>query len=82
MAYGPANDQMVKLDFTQDKLIEVNNLKGFAIFLIYQNSIKITLMKIFSYILKKLIYAKSKNNNGKIYLDRQIKINHQVAVCK
>ena len=30
---GPANDQMNKLNFEEDDLIEVANLKGFAIFL-------------------------------------------------
>ena len=30
---GPANDQMVELEFNNNNLIEVKNLKGFAIFL-------------------------------------------------
>ena len=30
---GPGNDQMVELEFNNNNLIEVNNLKGFAIFL-------------------------------------------------
>ena len=29
---GPANDQMIELDFGEKNLIEVDNLKGFAIF--------------------------------------------------
>ena len=29
---GPANDQMIDLDFKEKDLIEVKNLKGFAIF--------------------------------------------------
>ena len=30
---GPASDQMVKLEFKENDVIEVDNLKGFAIFL-------------------------------------------------
>ena len=30
---GPGNDQMVELEFGENDLIEVDNLKGFAIFL-------------------------------------------------
>ena len=29
---GPANDQMVELNFDNNNLMEVNSLKGFAIF--------------------------------------------------
>ena len=32
---GPVNDQNTKLEFNENDFIEVNNLKGFAIFLIY-----------------------------------------------
>ena len=53
---GPANDQFSNVKF-KNNLAEVNNLKGFAIFLIYQNLKINILMKIFFYILKKLIFA-------------------------
>ena len=55
---GPAVDQMVNFDFNKNNLIEVNNIKGFAIFLISQNLIETFLMKIFFSILKKLTFAK------------------------
>ena len=29
---GPANDQMVNIDFKNDQIVEVDNIKGFAIF--------------------------------------------------
>ena len=52
---GPANDQMKKLDFEENNLKEVNNMKGFAIFLIYQNLTKNFSMKTFFFFLRKLI---------------------------
>ena len=43
---GPANDQMVKLNFENKNLIEVDNLKGFAIFFNMSKHKMIFLMKI------------------------------------
>ena len=75
---GPANDQMVKLDFTQDKLIEVNNLKGFAIFFNLSKFNKNYFDENYFLYFEEIDLCKRvKRNNGKIYLDRQIKINHQ-----
>ena len=54
---GPATGQIVNFDFSKDNLKEVDNIKGFAIFLICLNLIKIFLMKIISFILKKLIFV-------------------------
>jgi len=74
---GPATDQMVELEFKEKDLIEVNNLKGFAIF------INLSKFKneyfdenFFLYFEEIDLCKKVKNNNGKIYLDRLIKIEH------
>jgi len=75
---GPASDQMVDLEFGENDLIEVNNLKGFAIFL---NLSKLNNEyfdeRFFLYFEEIDLCKKVKNNNGKIYLDRKIKINHE-----
>jgi len=75
---GPATDQMVELEFKEKDLIEVNNLKGFAIF------INLSKFKneyfdenFFLYFEEIDLCKKVKNNNGKIYLDRKIKVNHE-----
>ena len=74
---GPASDQMVELEFRENDLIQVNNLKGFAIFL---NLSKFNNdyfdENFFLYFEEIDLCRKVKNNNGKIYLDRLIKINH------
>ena len=75
---GPANDQMVELEFGNDDIIEVNNLKGFAIFF---NLSKFNNdyfdENFFLYFEEIDLCKKVKNSNGKIYLDRLIKIKHQ-----
>ena len=77
---GPANDQMVELEFNNNSLIEVNNLKGFAIFL---NLAKFNNTffdeNFFLYFEEIDLCKRVKNTNGKIYLDRNIKIIHQGA---
>ena len=74
---GPASDQMVELEFKENDIIEVNNLKGFAIFL---NMSKFNNEyfdeNFFLYFEEIDLCKKVKNHNGKIYLDRLIKINH------
>ena len=50
---GPVNDQGIKYSTNSKQIIEVDNLKGFAIFLIWKNLKKNILMKIIFYILKK-----------------------------
>jgi len=74
---GPANDQMVELEFGENDLIEVNNLKGFAIFLnLSKFNNEYFDERYFLYFEEIDLCKKVKNNNGKIYLDRLIKINH------
>ena len=74
---GPASDQMVKLEFKENDVIEVDNLKGFAIFL-NMSKFKNEYFdeNFFLYFEEIDLCKKVKNNNGKIYLDRFIKINH------
>ena len=74
---GPASDQMVELEFKENDLIEVNNLKGFAIF-INLSKFKNEFFdeNFFLYFEEIDLCKKVKNYNGKIYLDRLIKINH------
>ena len=74
---GPANDQMVKLKFENEDLIEVDNLKGFAIFFnLSKFNNDFFDENYFLYFEEIDLCKKVKNNNGKIYLDRSIKINH------
>ena len=74
---GPANDQMVELEFGENNLIEVNNLKGFAIFLnLSKFKNEYFDENFFLYFEEIDLCKKVKNNKGKIYLDRLIKINH------
>jgi len=77
---GPGNDQMVELEFNNNSLIEVNNLKGFAIFL---NLAKFNNTffdeNFFLYFEEIDLCKRVKDTNGKIYLDRNIKIIHQGA---
>ena len=75
---GPASDQMVELEFGENDLIEVNNLKGFAIFLnLSKFNNEYFDERFFLYFEEIDLCKKVKNNNGKIYLDRKIKINHE-----
>ena len=75
---GPGNDQMVQLEFGKEDLIEVSNLKGFAIFFnLSKFNNEYFDENFFLYFEEIDLCKKVKNNNGKIYLDRLIKINHQ-----
>ena len=74
---GPASDQMVELEFGDNDLMEVNNLKGFAIFLnLSKFNNEYFDESFFLYFEEIDLCKRVKNNNGKIYLDRLIKINH------
>ena len=74
---GPGNHQMVELEFGGNEQIEVDNLKGFAIFI---NLLKFNNEyfdeKYFLYFEEIDLCKKVKKKNGKIYLDRLIKIDH------
>ena len=76
---GPANDQMVNLDYKKD-LIDVDNLKGFAIFF------NISMFKnnyfdenFFLYFEEIDLCKRVKKSKGKIFLDKNILINHEGA---
>ena len=75
---GPFNDQTLNQKFEHNSLVEVNNLKGFAIFI---NMTKFDNEffdeNFFLYFEEIDLCKKVKKNNGKIYLDKNIKINHQ-----
>jgi len=75
---GPGNDQKVQLEFGVNNLIEVKNLKGFAIFLnLSKFNNDFFDENFFLYFEEIDLCKKVENKNGKIYLDRLIKINHQ-----
>ena len=77
---GPANDQMVKLDFEKKNLIEVNNLKGFAIFLNMSKFTKKVFDENFFLFFEEIDLCKRvKKIKGKIYLDNNIIIKHEGA---
>ena len=76
---GPANDQMVKLNFSNN-LADVNNLKGFAIFLnMSKFNNKFFDENFFLYFEEIDLCKRVKKNNGKIYLDQSIIIYHHGA---
>ena len=77
---GPASDQMKKIDFNNDELIEVENLKGFAIFFnMSKFKDKFFDEKYFLYFEEIDLCKSIKKVNGKIYLDKSIRIIHQGA---
>jgi GT2 family glycosyltransferase len=77
---GPANDQMVKIKFENNNLVEVDTLKGFAIFLnISKFNDDFFDENFFLYFEEIDLCKRVKKNEGKIYLDNNIKIHHQGA---
>ena len=74
---GPGNDQMVELEFNNNSLIEVNNLKGFAIFL---NLAKFNNTffdeNFFLYFEEIDLCKRLQNNNIKIFIDPSIEVSH------
>ncbi len=77
---GPANDQMMNYNFSRGNLIEVKNLKGFAIFL---NLLKFNHEyfdeNYFLFFEEIDLCKKVRKNSGKIYLDKNIIIHHEGA---
>ena len=77
---GPATDQKVNLDFSKNDIIEVDNLKGFAIFF---NLVKFNNEffddNFFLYFEEIDLCKRVKNSDGKIYLDKKIIIKHEGA---
>ena len=77
---GPANDQMVNLDFGQNNIKEVESLKGFAIFFNLQKFNKEYFDDNFFLFFEEIdLCRRVINKNGKIYLDKNIKIEHEGA---
>ena len=77
---GPANDQMVNLDFKINKTQEVHNLKGFALFFnLRKFSNKFFDENFFLFFEEIDLCKRVKMNNGKIYLDQNIIIKHEGA---
>ena len=77
---GPASDQMIEVDFKNDNLKEVDNLKGFAIFLNlskFQNNFFDE--NFFLFFEEIDLCKKVKNSKGLIYLDKNIIIKHEGA---
>ena len=77
---GPANDQMVEIDFNNNDLKEVNDLKGFAIFFNLSKFNKNFFDENYFLYFEEIDLCKNvKKKGGTIYLDRSIKIFHQGA---
>ena len=75
---GPANDQMKNLDFKENNLKEVDNLKGFAIFFNMSKFNREFFDENFFLFFEEIDLCKRvKRNNGKIYLDKKIIIKHE-----
>jgi len=75
---GPAQDQMINMDFKNNDFIEVENLKGFAIFFnMSKFSNKFFDENYFLYFEEIDLCKYVKKNNGKIYLDKNIVIKHE-----
>ena len=77
---GPANDQMINLDFGEKNFIEVDNLKGFAIFFNMSKFQNIFFDENFFLFFEEIdLCRRIKKNNGKIYLGKNIIIKHEGA---
>ena len=77
---GPGNDQGVNLNFKNSDTIQVNNLKGFAIFLnIPKFKGKFFDENFFLYFEEIDLCMNVKKNGGKIYLSQNIIIKHEGA---
>ena len=77
---GPATDQMNNLKFETNKLAEVDNIKGFAIFLnlqMFKNDFFDE--NFFLYFEEMDLCKRVKKKGGKIYLDPTIKVRHTGA---
>ena len=77
---GPAKDQGEKIKITKNQITEVETLKGFAIFF-NMEKFKDNFFdeNYFLYFEEIDLCKKVKNNNGKIFLDSNIKIHHEGA---
>ena len=77
---GPATDQMVEINFNKENLKEVENLKGFAIFInLSKFENKFFDENFFLFFEEIDLCKKVRNSKGKIYLDKSIIIKHEGA---
>lgn len=77
---GPATDQMIDFNLKENNLIEVENIKGFAIFFNLSMFKKDFFDENFFLYFEEIDLCKRvKDNNGKIYLDPKIKAKHKGA---
>ena len=77
---GPANDQMLNINFNKKNYIEVNNLKGFAIFFNLEKFNQKYFDENFFLFFEEIDLCKRvKRNKGKIYLLNNIIIKHDGA---
>ena len=77
---GPANNQIVHFNENDSNLKEVNNLKGFAIFLNLSKFNQDYFDENFFLFFEEIdLCTRVKKNKGKIYLDKQIYIKHDGA---
>ena len=75
---GPSNDQMKNLNFNEKDLIEVDNLKGFAVFFNLLKFNQIYFDENFFLFFEEIdLCRRVKKNNGKIYLGKNINIEHE-----
>ena len=75
---GPDQDHVEEIYLEKDKVIEVGNLKGFAIFFnMHKFNKNFFDENFFLYFEEIDLCEKVKKNNGKIYLDSTIKISHE-----
>ena len=77
---GPASDQMVDIKFEANKIFEVDNIKGFAIFFnLKMFSNEFFDENYFLYFEEIDLCRRVRKNEGKIYLDPSIKAKHTGA---
>ena len=77
---GPGNDQAISLNFEENNIQEVKNLKGFAIFInmsMFKN--KFFDENFFLFFEEIDLCTRVKKNEGKIFLDKNIFIKHEGA---
>ena len=75
---GPGNDQQVITNFNTGSIIEVDNLKGFAIFFNLSKFNKKFFDENYFLYFEEIDLCKNvKKNNGKIYLDNNIIVRHE-----
>jgi N-acetylglucosaminyl-diphospho-decaprenol L-rhamnosyltransferase len=77
---GPGNNQYIKNKFSENNILEVDDLKGFAIFINLSKFNNSFFDENFFLYFEEIDFCKKvKKNNGKIYLDKKIIINHDEA---